>query len=194
MKSTDRVKAAKALLVDLLRFEVTVKDEDETGEGDFIKAPVFSEGVAYNVLGKDNARSVRGRLRRLCEVLGIRDMDLVASGREEVEVPTENRMRLWRVSDGLKQANSALQTLQFAVDDLDRSREFGDRVDYAREEVEQAAASAHVGYSKPEQALKRILRALGFNPETGRLNPFWKPKAKAKKKKKTKKKKTEVRK
>jgi hypothetical protein len=37
-KSTDRVKAAKALLVDLLRFEVTVKDED-----DFISLP--TQGV-----------------------------------------------------------------------------------------------------------------------------------------------------
>jgi hypothetical protein len=35
------------------------------------KAPFFTEGFLYNLLGKDEARSVLGIMRRLCKLAGV---------------------------------------------------------------------------------------------------------------------------
>jgi hypothetical protein len=40
------------------------------GEGDE-RAPFFTEAFLYNLLGKDDARSVLGLLRQLCELAGV---------------------------------------------------------------------------------------------------------------------------
>jgi hypothetical protein len=59
--------------MELMRFQPTVQPDGEDWGWDFKKepAPMFTEGYLYAMLGKDEARTVLGKLRRVLEAAGM---------------------------------------------------------------------------------------------------------------------------
>lgn len=153
--------AARAALRELLTFEIRTEEDGDV--------PAFSEAGLYPTFGKEDARSIRARLRVLCEALGV-DMHRPSDGDEND--PTDHTKALWRVFDGITEANDAMRELRYAVDRLNAAEDFANIVNHAKHEIEDAFRARDYDSVGPGYIIRKLANTLGID-ERGKVMPKW---------------------
>jgi hypothetical protein len=151
---------ARKTLRELLKLTCSTKEDGEVR--------LFSEAGLYDCLGKDLARTVLSILSNIAEQLGIRDICRPDSGPSD---PTDFNELLWRIRDSVSKADSDLRRFWFMAGDIEKGAEFHEAVNFRRRELETHVKEAQ--YTTPENTLRHVLGALGFDRKTGELDLSW---------------------